>query len=74
MSIMFFSLKNGLSPLPREFITRKSTFISFFRHFIALKSVVIPYEDGRNSNEDGRHGTKALKLPLNIREAVCPYL
>ena len=84
MSIRFSVAKKGLFPLFREFIAGKSTFISFFRHFIALKTVVIPYEDGRHSNEDGRHsnedgrdgdedgrhGDKALKLPLHIWNAL----
>lgn len=73
MLIHFSAARKELFPLSREFIAGKSTFISFFRHFIALKTVVIPYEDGRHSNEDGRdgdedgrHGDKALKLPLHI--------
>ena len=84
MSIRFSAVKKGLFPLSRESIAGKSTFISFIRNFIALKTVVIPYEDGRHSNEDGRdgdedgrdgdedgrHGDKALKLPLNIWDAA----
>ncbi|WP_293674681.1 hypothetical protein, partial [uncultured Parabacteroides sp.] len=42
MSIRFSVAKKGLFPLFREFIAGKSTFISFFRHFIALKTVVVP--------------------------------
>ena len=77
MSIRFSAVKKGLFPLSQESIAGKSTFISFIRNFIVLKTVVIPYEDGRHSNEDGRdgdedgrHGDKALKLPLHIWNAL----
>ncbi|MBC8601328.1 hypothetical protein H8784_06285 [Parabacteroides acidifaciens] len=77
MSIRFSAVKKGLFPLSRESIAGKSTFISFIRNFIALKTVVIPYEDGRHSNEDGRdgdedgrHGDKAPEFPLNIWDAA----
>ena len=77
MLIHFSVAKKGLFTLSWESIAGKSTFISFSRHFIALKTVVIPYEDGRHSNEDGRdgdedgrHGDKALKLPLHIWNAL----
>ena len=77
MLIHFSVAKNGLFTLSWESIAGKSTFISFSRHFIALKTVVIPYEDGRHLNEhgrdgdeDGRHGDKVLKFPLNIWNAV----
>ena len=39
-----------------EFFAGKSTFISFILYFIAMKTVTVPYEDGRHSNEDGREG------------------
>ena len=72
MPIYFLAVKKGLCLLFREFSARKLTFILFFRHFIALKSVVVPYEDGRHSNEDGRggdedgrHGDKPSKLLSN---------
>ena len=77
MLILFLTAKKGKKPFSRESIAGKSTFISFSRHFIALKTVVIPYEDGRHLNEhgrdgdeDGRHGDKVLKFPLNIWNAV----
>ena len=77
MLIHFSAAKKGLFPLFREFFAGKSTFISFSRNFIALKTVAVPYEDGRHSNEhghyrdeDGRHGDKALKLPLHIWNAL----
>ena len=77
MLIHFSVAKKGLFTLSWESIAGKSTFISFSRHFIALKTVVIPYEDGRHLNEhgrdgdeDGRHGDKALKLPLHIWNAL----
>ncbi|RHO69279.1 hypothetical protein DW083_14905 [Parabacteroides sp. AF48-14] len=77
MLIHFSAARKELFPLFRELIAGKSTFISFSRHFIALKTVVIPYEDGRHSNEDGRdgdedgrRGDKALKLPLHIWNAL----
>ena len=41
MSIYFSAVKKGLFPLFREFIARKSTFISFSRNFIAMKTVAI---------------------------------
>ena len=77
MLIHFSVAKKGLFTLSWESIAGKSTFISFSRHFIALKTVVIPYEDGRHSNEDGRdgdedgrHGDKAPEFPLNIWDAA----
>ena len=77
MLIHFSVARKELFPLFREFIAGKSTFISFFRYFIALKTVVILYEDGRHSNEDGRdgdedgrHGDKAPEFPLNIWDAA----
>ena len=77
MSIRFSAVKKGLFPLSRESIAGKSTFISFIRNLIALKTVVIPYEDGRHSNEDGRdgdedgrRGDKAPEFPLNIWDAA----
>ena len=77
MSIHLSAVKKGLFTLSREFIAGKSTFISFSRHFIVLKTVVIPYEDGRHSNEHGRngdddrpHGNKLLKFSLNIWSAA----
>ena len=73
MLIHFSDVRNALFLLFREFIAAKITFISFFRYFIAMGAVVIPYEDGRHSNEDGRrsdedgrHGNKPPELPLNI--------
>ena len=55
----------------------KSDFISFSWDFIAMRTVVIPYEDGRHLNEhgrdgdeDGRHGDKAPEFPLNIWDAA----
>ena len=73
MLIHFSAAKKGLFPLFREFFAGKSTFISFSRNFIALKTVAIPYEDGHHSNEDGREsdedgrrGDKLPKLLLNI--------
>ena len=75
MSIRFSAVKKGLFPLSRESIAGKSTFISFIRNFIALKTVVIPYEDGRHSyedghksDEDGRHGDKAPNISLGYLE------
>ena len=75
MLIHFSAAKKGLFPLFREFFAGKSTFISFSRNFIALKTVVIPYEDGRHSNEDGRdgdedgrHGDKAPNISLGYLE------
>ena len=84
MLIHFSVAKKGFFTLSWESIAGKSTFISFSRHFIALKTVVIPYEDGRHSNEDGRdgdedgrdgdedgrHGDKAPEFPLNIWDAA----
>ena len=77
MLILFLTAKKGKKPLSRESIAGKSTFISFSRNFIVLKTVAVPYEDGRHSNEhghhrdkDGRHGDKALKLPLHIWNAL----
>ena len=60
MLIHFSAAKKGLFPLFREFFAGKSTFISFSRYFIALKTVVIPNEDGHHSNEDGREGDKTV--------------
>ena len=42
ISIRFSVAQKSLFPLFREFIVGKSTFISFPRHFIALKTVVVP--------------------------------
>ena len=77
MLIHFSTAKKGLFPLFREFFAGKSTFISFSRNFIALKTVAIPYEDGHHSNEDGREGDKdgrrgdkPPKLLLDIWSAV----
>jgi hypothetical protein len=56
MLIHFSATKKGLSPLFRELFAGKSTFISFIRYFIAMKTVTVPYEDGRHPNEDGREG------------------
>ena len=76
MLIHFSDVKKELFPLFRELIAGKSDFISFSRHFIAMKTVVISYEDGRNSNEHGRngdddrpHGSKPLEFLLNIWSA-----
>ena len=73
MLIRFSDTRKGLFSLSRESIAGKSTFISFIRYFIVMKTVVIPYEDGRHSNEDGRdgdedgrRGDKPPKFPLNI--------
>ena len=73
MLILFSAAKKGLLSLFREFFAGKSTFISFSRYFIAMRTVVIPYEDGHHSNEDGREsdedgrrGDKLPKLLLNI--------
>ena len=73
MSIRFSDVKKELFPLSREFFAGKSTFISFIRYFIAMKTVTVPYEDGRHSNEDGREGDedgrrgdKLPELPLHI--------
>ena len=78
MLIRFSAAKKGLPSLFREFFAGKSTFISFSRYFIALKTVAIPYEDGHHSNEDGREGDedgrRGDKLPdllLNIWNAIC---
>lgn len=69
----FSTSKKELFTLFREFIAVKSDFISFLWDFIAMRTVVVPYEDGRHSNEDGRegdedrpHGKKAPKYPLSI--------
>ena len=56
MLIHFSAAEKGLFPLFLEFFAGKSTFISFFWYFIALKTVVVPYEDGRHPDEDGREG------------------
>ena len=81
MLTCFSAVKKMLFPFFWEFIAGKSTFISFSRHFIALKTVVVPIEDGRHSNEDGhhrdydgRHGDKALKLSLDIWDTARPCL
>ena len=73
MSTQFFGPKNRLFPLFRHLIAMKSDFISFSWDFIAMRTVVIPYEDGRHSNEDGREGDedgrrgdKLPELPLHI--------
>ena len=55
MLTCFSAVKKMLFSFFWEFIAGKSTFISFSRHFIALKTVVVPIEDGRHSNEDGHH-------------------
>ena len=68
MSTIFSAVKKVLFSLFREFIAVKSDFISFFRHFIAMRTVVIPYEDGREGDEDGRHGDKAPKNSLRYLE------
>ncbi|RHR60963.1 hypothetical protein DWW90_04830 [Parabacteroides sp. AF17-28] len=75
MLIHFSDVKKGLFPLFREFSAVKSTFISFSRYFIAMRTVVIPYEDGRHSyedghksDEDGRHGDKAPNISLGYLE------
>ncbi|MCD7848285.1 MAG: hypothetical protein LUH63_00225 [Parabacteroides sp.] len=72
MSIRFSAVKKRLLSLFRGPIAGKSTFISFSRNFIAIKTVAIPYEDGRHSNkdgrggdEDGRHGDKPQELLSN---------
>ena len=77
MSTQFFGPKNRLFPLFRHLIAMKSDFISFSWDFIAMRTVVIPYEDGRHTNEDGRegdedgrHGDRALKNPWDIWSAV----
>ena len=77
MLILFLTAKKGKKPFSRESIAGKSTFISFSRNFIALKTVVIPYEDGRHSNEDGRdgdedgrHGDKPPEFPWDIWNAA----
>ncbi len=77
MSIRFSDVKKELFPLSREFFAGKSTFISFFRYFIAIKTVAVPYEDGhhpnedgRDGDEDGRHGNKLLEFPWDIWNAV----
>ena len=77
MLILFLTAKKGKKPFSRESIAGKSTFISFSRNFIALKTVAIPYEDGHHSNEDGREGDKdgrrgdkPPKLLLDIWSAV----
>ena len=83
MLTIFSAVKKVLFSLFREFIAVKSDFISFLRDFISMRTVVIPYEDGRHSNEDGRegdedgrHGDKALKIPLDIWNALrlCPEI
>jgi hypothetical protein len=75
MLIHFSDVKKGLFSLFREFSAVKSTFISFSRYFIAMRTVVIPYEDGRHSyedghksDEDGRHGDKAPNISLGYLE------
>ena len=75
MSTIFSAVKKVLFSLFREFIAVKSDFISFSRYFLAMRTVVIPYEDGRHSNEDGRegdedgrHGDKAPKNSLGYLE------
>ncbi len=77
MSTQFFGPKNRLFPLFRHLVAMKSDFISFSWDFIAMRTVVIPYEDGRHTNEDGRegdedgrHGDRALKNPWDIWSAV----
>ena len=73
MLIHFSAAEKGLFPLFLEFFAGKSTFISFIRYFIAMKTVTVLYEDGRHSNEDGREGDedgrrgdKLPELPLHI--------
>ena len=75
MLILFLTAKKGKKPFSRESIAGKSTFISFSRYFIAMRTVVIPYEDGRHSyedghksDEDGRHGDKAPNISLGYLE------
>ncbi|WP_147382079.1 hypothetical protein [Parabacteroides sp. AF48-14] len=70
MSTQFFGPKNRLFPLFRHLVAMKSDFISFSWDFIAMRTVVIPYEDGREGDEDGRHGDRALKNPWDIWSAV----
>ena len=73
MLIHFSAAEKGLFPLFLEFFAGKSTFISFILYFIAMKTVTVPYEDGRHSNEhghyrdeDGRRGDKLPKFSLHI--------
>ena len=76
MLIHFSAAEKGLFPLFLEFFAGKSTFISFILYFIAMKTVTVPYEDGRHSNEDGREGDedgrrgdKLPKFSLHIGDA-----
>ncbi|WP_288187001.1 hypothetical protein [uncultured Parabacteroides sp.] len=50
------------------------TFISFFWYFIALKTVVVPYEDGRHPDEDGREGDEDGRRGDKLLELLLEYL
>ena len=73
MSIHFSDVKKELFPFFLGGIAVKTVFIPFSWHFIAMRTVIVLYEDGHHSNEDGRdgdedrpQGNKPLEFPLNI--------